>query len=193
MIFKLLLGEQFYCVWLWLWYTLKFPILKRQDINKTLRAQVRLKRFMAALLDLVSNGLWLPIKWTLPGLARVMPRIAVEVEGIHPSLLESLALHQRCSCKWSWWCSSKWTVSMWDMGQAEKQPNHLSASCQLEVSYYPARFPKRESHSELNDHHRKWVFESATCVSCPITVCKTCYRVAWKKKRLPWSNPKKRQ
>lgn len=137
---------------------------------------------MATLLDLVSNGLWLPIKWTLPGLARVMPRIAVEVEGIHPSLLESLALHQRCSCKWSWWCSSKWTVSMWDMGQAEKQPNHLSASCQLEVSDYPAQFPKRESHSELNDHHRKWVFESATCVSCPVTVCKTCYRVAWKKR-----------
>lgn len=46
--------------------------------------------------------------WMLPGLARVsrMPRIAAEVEGMHPSSLEGLALHQRHSYKWSQWCRS---------------------------------------------------------------------------------------
>lgn len=50
---------------------------------------------------------------------------------------------------------SNWTASTWDMGQAEKQPTHFSASCHLEVSDYPDQFPKRQLHSESNDHHRK--------------------------------------
>lgn len=71
-----------------------------------------------------------------------MPRIDTEVESIHPHLLETFALHQRCSYKCGQMMHLSGLLLCDTRSQVEKQPNHLSASCHLEVSDYPVRFLK---------------------------------------------------
>lgn len=108
---------------------------------------------------LVSNGqkndwMLLDLQW-LYG----MPRIDTEVESIYPRLLETLCLHQRCSYKCGQMMHlSNWTASVIHEAEVEKQPNHLSASCHLEVSDYPVRFPKWESRFWIKWLPQKMIF-----------------------------------
>lgn len=104
-----------------------------------------------------------------PGFIRLsrVPRMAAEVESIHLSSPEGLALHQGCSYKWSQWRSS--LTRPLPCGTHEKQPNHLSASCHLEVSDYPPDFQK-ENHILITKKMISWACNMRELCH---TVCKT--------------------
>lgn len=110
---------------------LKTLVLINWDINKNFWGHRSSKKLMTTLfrssfkrsLDgwknhfcLVSNGqkndwMLLDLQW-LYG----MPRIDTEVESIYPRLLETFALHQRCSYKCGQMMHlSNWTASVWYM------------------------------------------------------------------------------
>lgn len=145
---------------------------------------------MTTLLDIVSTGLWLPIKCLN---AALLDRTAKNAKdncrgGRHTALLPSIKDACINAVKGCSSLTGLLLCGIW--GKLRSNKIIFQPAGYLEVSDYPAWFPKWESYFESNDHHRKWFWVFNTHELFHNCLQNLKYEVAGKMKRLSWSNPK---